>query len=205
MFASQQMAASHAGIVADRMEHDLDFTKHFSAGYTVPEPVTSDEAARDIDRRGLIGVDALKDHGFFTRIVVGDRVTTRKLLNPEKVRVLIVDDDASTGALIELTLHSVGCRTRIARNRQEIADALGEKPLPHLVLLDVLMPDADGFDVLNRIRQHPALGKLPVMILTSLGKRKDVARGLMLGANGYITKPVLPSALLEAIETVIGG
>ena len=68
-----------------------------------------------------------------------------------------------------------------------------------------MLPDANGFDVLNRIRQHPALGKLPVMILTSLGERKHVTRGLMLGANGYITKPVLPSALLKAVETVIGG
>ena len=68
-----------------------------------------------------------------------------------------------------------------------------------------MLPDTNGFDVLNRIRQHPALKNLPVMMLTALGERKDVTRGLMLGANGYITKPVLPSALLEAIETVVGG
>ena len=68
-----------------------------------------------------------------------------------------------------------------------------------------MLPDANGFDVLNRIRQHPALENLPVLMLTSLGERKDVVNGLRLGANGYITKPVLPSTLLEAIETVIAG
>jgi two-component system OmpR family response regulator len=187
------------------MGEDLDFTKHFSAGYTVPEPVTSHEDALDIDKLGLIGVDALREHGFYTRIVLEDHVPARRLLNPKKVRVLIVDDDPSTGKLVELALHSKGCQTRLARSRQEIADALAAKPLPHLVLLDVLMPDANGFDVLNRIRQHPALKNIPVLMLTALAERSDVTRGLMLGADGYITKPVLPSALLKAVEAAIGG
>jgi CheY-like chemotaxis protein len=187
------------------MAEKLDLTKHFSEGYTVPEPVTSDQAGRDIDKLGLIGVDVLKDKGYFTRIVLEPNVPTRKLLNPQNIRVLIIDDDESTAALIELTLHSAGCKTRIARTRQEIAEGLGDKPLPHLVLLDVLMPEVNGFDVLNRIRQHPTLQKIPVLMLTALADRKDVTRGLMLGADGYITKPVLPSVLLKAVEAVVGG
>ena len=187
------------------MREDLDFTKHFSEGYTVPEPVTSDELVRDIDKLGLIGVNSLKDQGYFTRMVVEHRTHAPKLLNPHNIRVLIVDDDDATGKLIELTLHAAGCKTRRARNRQEIAQALAEKPLPHLVLLDILLPDADGFDVLNRIRHHPALQKIPVMLLSALGERKHVTRGLALGADGYITKPVLPSVLLKAVEAAIGG
>ena len=187
------------------MRDEINFTKHFSAGYTVPEPCTSAETVRDIDKLGLIGVGALKDQGYFTRIVVEHRPQAPRLLNPRSVRVLIVDDDKSTGALIELTLHAMGCKTRLARNRQEIAEGLAEKPLPHLVLLDVLLPDVNGFDVLNRIRQHPALQKIPVLMLSSLGERKDVTRGLLLGADGYITKPVLPSVLLKAIEAAIGA
>jgi len=184
---------------------DLDFTTHFSEGYTVPEPVTPEDTIPDIDRLGLIGVNALKDQGYFTRMVVEHRSLAPKLLNPQNIRVLIVDDDEATGKLIELTLHAAGCKTRRARNRQEIAQALAEKPLPHLVLLDILLPDANGFDVLNRIRHHPALEKIPVMLLSALGERKDVTRGLTLGADGYITKPVLPSVLLKAVEATIGG
>jgi len=187
------------------MAEEPDLTKHFSAGYTVPEPATSDQAKRDIDKLGLIGVDALKDKGYFTRIVLERGAPARKLLNPQNIRVLIIDDDKSTGALIELTLHSAGCQTRLARTRQEIAEGLGARPLPHLVLLDVLMPEVNGFDVLNRIRQHPALLTIPVLMLTALAERKDVSRGLMLGADGYITKPVLPSVLLQAVEAVVGG
>ena len=196
-----------AASAADRtvIREDLDFTTHFSEGYTVPEPVTPEDTIPDIDRLGLIGVNALKDHGYFTRIVVEHRALAPRLLNPQNVRVLIVDDDEATGKLIELTLHAAGCKTRRARNRQEIAQALAEKPLPHLVLLDILLPDANGFDVLNRIRHHPALEKIPVMLLSALGERKDVTRGLTLGADGYITKPVLPSVLLKAVEATIGG
>jgi two-component system OmpR family response regulator len=184
---------------------DADLAQHFSATYAVPEPMPSPEAARDIDRLGLIGVDALKDKGYFTRIVVENARPTRKLLDPTKIRVLIVEDDDGTALVIEKALHVYGCKTLRARNRLEIANAIGATPLPHLVLLDVLLPDANGFDVLNRIRQHPTLQHIPVMMLTSLSERKDVTRGLALGANGYITKPVPPSTLLEAIEAVVGG
>ena len=187
------------------MSADLDFTRHFSARYTVPEPVPSAEAMRDVDKLGLIGESALKDKGYFTRIVVENPKPARKLLDPTKIRVLIVEDDDGTALVIEKALHTYGCQTRRASNRLEIAEALSVKPFPHLVLLDVMLPDANGFDVLNRIRQHAALKHIPVMMLTSLGERKDVTRGLMLGANGYITKPVPPSILLEAIEAVVGG
>jgi two-component system, OmpR family, response regulator len=187
------------------MEDKLDLSGHFSPKYTVPEPVASAEAARDIDELGLIGEAALKDKGFFTRMVVEDRSTSRKILNPSNVRVLVVDDDESTALLIQKALHTFGMKTLLAHNRQEIVNALGAKPLPHLVLLDVMMPDANGFDVLNRIRHHPALGKLPVLMITALGDRKDITRGLLLGADGYLTKPVLPSVLMQAIETVLAG
>ena len=106
---------------------------------------------------------------------------------------------------LEKTLHRAGCRTLRAKNREEIISALEAKPLPHLVLLDVLMPDANGFDILNRIRQHAAIAHLPVVLLTALGERKDITQGLALGATGYVTKPVLPSTLLEVVEAVMAG
>jgi CheY-like chemotaxis protein len=187
------------------MDDKLDLAGHFSVSYTPPEPATSDEAARDIDKLGLIGEKALKQKGYFTRLVVEDRTSSRKILNPQRVRVLIVDDDESTALLIQKALHTYGLQTHLAHNRQEIVAALSAKPLPHLVLLDVMMPDADGFDVLNRIRQHPALKSLPVLLLTALGDRKDITRGLMLGADGYLTKPVLPSVLLQAVETLLAS
>ena len=187
------------------MSDDLDFTKHFSAAYKVPEPVPTAQIASDVDKLGLIGVSELQDKGYFTRIVVEDGGPKRRLLDPTRIRIMIVEDDDGTALVIEKSLHTLGCQTLRARNRAEIAEALAAKPLPHLLLLDIMLPDVNGFDVLNRIRQHKALERLPVVMLTSLGDRKDVTRGLLLGATGYITKPVPPSTLIEAIETVIGG
>ena len=191
--------------MADDAAPPPSLAQHFSAQYTVPEPTHGADVLADIDRLGLIGERALKEKGYFTRIVVGDRGPAKRLLNPSNVRVLIVDDDDDVAALIEKTLHRAGCRTLRAQRREEIIRALEVKPLPHLVLLDIMMPDADGFDILNRIRQHPALKDLPVVLLTALGERKDITKGLTLGATGYVTKPVLPSTLLEVVEAVIAG
>jgi len=187
------------------MADDLDLDQHFSVHYTVPEPLLSAEAERDVDRLGTIGAAALKKTGYYTRVITKGGPPVRKLLNPSTIRVLIVEDDEGIALLIEKVLHTFGCKTLRARNRAEIVQGLAGKPAPHIVLLDIMLPDADGFDVLNRIRHHPQLANIAVLLLTSLGEDKDVARGLQLGANGYITKPVLPSTLLEAIQTVVAG
>jgi CheY-like chemotaxis protein len=186
------------------MTEELDLSQHFDVKYTVPEPLLSAEAERDVDRLGLIGAAALREKGYYTRLVVEPDMPVRKLLDPSRIRILIVEDDEAMAKLIELVLHTFGCQTLRARNRAEIVHALAGKPAPHVVLLDVLLPDANGFDVLNRIRRHPAIAHIVVLMLTALGEGKDVARGLQLGANGYITKPVLPSVLLEAIQTIVG-
>lgn len=73
-----------------------------------------------------------------------------------------------------------------------------------MVLLDVHLPDANGFDVLARIRQHAQLKLMPVIMLTAMASRDDVLRGLVAGANGYITKPYEREALLTGIKAVLG-
>ena len=60
----------------------------------------------------------------------------------------------------------------------------------------------DGFEVLRRIRSK---SRIPVLMLTSLSERKDIAKGLLLGANGYITKPALPSTLIDAVQAIVAG
>src|SRR6476646_8262659 len=101
------------------MSDKPDFTRHFSPHYTVPEPSTSTEAARDIDKLGLIGISELKDKGYFTRIVVKNDMPARKRLDPTKIRILVVEDDDGTALVIERALQAYGCQTRRARNRLE--------------------------------------------------------------------------------------
>ncbi|MBM3347930.1 MAG: response regulator [Betaproteobacteria bacterium] len=75
---------------------------------------------------------------------------------------------------------------------------------PDAVLLDVILPDANGFDILARIRQHPVLKAIPVIILTARATREDVLHGLAGGADGYITKPFDPDTLLRGVRAVLG-
>jgi CheY-like chemotaxis protein len=183
--------------------HDLDFTQHFSADYKLPEPDQSAEAVRDIDELGAIGESCLKSSGFYTRII--SAAPSGRPRAPSETYVLIVEDDTTTAMVIETVLQKFGYPTRRARNRAEIARGLAAKPTPNLILLDVMLPDVNGFDVLNRIRQHAALKDIPVLMLTSLSERKDITRGLALGANGYVTKPALPSTLIDAVQAIVAG
>jgi len=181
---------------------ELDFTRHFSADHPVPEPDHNAEALRRIDALGMIGEASLKTSGFYARVVSAERRARPR--TPGETVVLVVEDDQTTGAVIEAALQKFGYRTRHARNRSEIGAGLAAKPMPDLVLLDVLLPDVNGFDVLNRIRQHAAVKHLPVLMLTSLSDRKDIAKGLGLGADGYLTKPAQPSTLIDAIQAIVG-
>ena len=93
---------------------------------------------------------------------------------------------------------------RLAANRNEVLSALREPPLPDIVLLDVVLPDIDGFDVLLRMRQHQALKSVAVVMVTSQATREAVLKGLARGAEGYITKPVEPATLIKAVLAVLG-
>ena len=92
----------------------------------------------------------------------------------------------------------------MAKNRDEIVTEFRRPPIPDLVLLDVVLPDANGFDVLARMRQHPALRNVPVVMLTSQATRDAVLKGLTGGADGYITKPFRVDALEKAVAAVLG-
>lgn len=74
---------------------------------------------------------------------------------------------------------------------------------PDMVILDVLLPDADGFDILNRIRSSSSRRTLPVLMLSSLGTQEHIMKAGTMGANGYLTKPANSKALLNAIDEVM--
>ena len=182
---------------------DLDFANYFSPQTTLPEPTRSDIELEEIDDLGSIGAAALKDQGFYVRIVTARSPGSGNL--PLNATVLVVEDDIGTSKVIVKALETYGYRPRTAHDRRGIVAALSEKPQPDLILLDVMLTDINGFDVLNRIRRHPAIASVPVIMLTSLSEKADIARGLSLGADAYLTKPILPSTLLDAVQAVLGG
>lgn len=118
-------------------------------------------------------------------------------------KVLIVDDVALNVKVVEKMLARYKFQTSIARNGQEAIEAI-KRDQPHLVLLDLMMPVVDGFEVLTKLRGGE-LGNpnIAVVILSALSSNEDIARGLSLGANDYITKPIIMQRLYNVVETQI--
>lgn len=181
-------------------DNDLDFTKAFSPATKIAEPVATPKVEKALSSEAIIGESALAANGYFVRI---NDAAPKRQPKRSPPAVMVVEDDDLTGTLIERILTANGFMVKRAANRAEIL--LGLKTAPDLVLLDVIMPDANGFDILNRIRQHAVLKDLPVLMLTSLGSLDDILKGLKLGANGYLTKPAKSKALLDAIKAVMSA
>ncbi|MDD2338440.1 MAG: response regulator, partial [Geobacteraceae bacterium] len=130
-----------------------------------------------------------------------------KPANLEGLRVLVVDDNATNRRILEEMLRNWRMRPITADGGpaalELLAEASSGEPF-RLLILDVNMPFMDGFEVAEKIREHPGLVGSPIMVITSSGMRGDAARCRELGIAAYLTKPVKQSALLDAIMTVLG-
>ena len=118
-------------------------------------------------------------------------------------RVLIVEDDEDLVRLATHWLERAGYSVALAGDGQKALEALQADPLPDAVLLDVMLPKMDGFEVLRRIRADARTKQLPVIMVTSFSRDKDAARGRALGADDYIVKPLMEIDFLKRIEHII--
>jgi len=119
--------------------------------------------------------------------------------NTQTRLILVVDDEARMVRFIQLNLEHDGFQVISAYNGREALEQVRSQ-LPNLVLLDVMMPDLDGFEVLTRIRDQSSI---PVIMLTAKGEEDDRVRGLELGADDYITKPFSPRELVSRVRAVL--
>lgn len=117
---------------------------------------------------------------------------------------VVVEDDPVLARFIQCFLALEGFQVRLAANRAEVAAGFRSTQPPDLVLLDVQLPDADGFDVLRKLRVHPRLQHVPVIMLTGCATREGVLQALQTGANGYLTKPFDAEVLTQAARAVTG-
>jgi two-component system OmpR family response regulator len=197
-----QMLAQAEYIKPATMEQELniDFS-YFFANQPAAQP--SAEAAAQADKEADSGMTALKLNGYYVSIARRSAKTIEPSSGSEYT-VLVVEDDAEFQRLLKFLLTMEKYRVRAAGNRDQILEALRTAPLPDVVLLDIGLPDTNGFDVLARLRQHPQLQSIPVIMLTGQARREDVMRGLAGGADGYITKPIDRDVLLTGIRAVLG-
>ena len=117
-------------------------------------------------------------------------------------KILIADDRPEVGELVRVTLEGEDYQVVAAFNGKETLKRVRlEKP--DLVLLDILMPKMDGFEVCRKLKKDPQTKKIPIILLTAKAEEVNQAKGRKVGAREYINKPFSPSALLAKIEKIL--
>ncbi len=123
-------------------------------------------------------------------------------IDVESLSVLVVDDVPLNILLIKKMLSQYTFEIRTANGGQAALDAIAQKK-PNLVLLDLMMPGIDGFEVIRRLRADDATKDLPIIILSALNSEQDISKGFQLGANDFINKPIIMEKLLSSVTTQI--
>ncbi len=115
--------------------------------------------------------------------------------------ILVVDDEASVVEVVALYLRREGFQVRAAHDGREALVAIQSK-LPDLVVLDVMLPELDGLEIMRRLRADPT-SDIPVILLTARSQEVDRIYGLELGADDYVTKPFSPAELVSRVKAVL--
>ncbi len=117
-----------------------------------------------------------------------------------KYSVLAVDDIPLNLLLVQKMLSRFNFELRTAGGGQEALDAVARKR-PDLILLDLMMPGIDGFEVIRRLREDPTTSDIQIVILSALNSNEDVIKGFNVGANDFIMKPIIMEKLLSCVVT----
>lgn len=180
----------------DDATHDLDFTGKFK----LPQLIAEDRAQLASDTRAA--GNALARQGVY---LAAERLKHRPASDkaPAEIVVLIVEDDPDQLALALLRVQVAGFAVRTADSVEALQETLLTQGPPDLLLLDIMLPDGDGFDILAGLRNYPAHALLPVVMLTVKEDPTDIQRGLSLGADAYVTKPYSKKLLEDVLRQVL--
>ena len=192
-----------AGLIADEGSADAAGDGSIEASGFFSRPVFPPASEADAAPESGELLARLRSQGYVARIAKR-AAEERRLAKGEKVHVLVVEDDEQLAKLLKMFLAMHDFVPRMAADRDGIVAALRVAPKPDVVLLDVSLPDVDGFDVLSRIKQHPVLKSVPVIMMTGKATREAVLKGLVRGADGYITKPFNVEVISQAVKSVLG-
>lgn len=129
-------------------------------------------------------------------------ITLNPNINAADVSVLVVDDIPLNVLLIEKMLKKFGFEIRKANSGPQALEAVAERQ-PHLILLDIMMPGMSGYEVLEKIRATKDKTELPIVMLSALSANDDVSKAVRLGANEFLTKPVVMERLYNCVSSQI--
>ncbi|MGD2078390.1 MAG: response regulator [Chloroflexota bacterium] len=116
--------------------------------------------------------------------------------------VLVVDDEPTARTMLRLILVRAGFEVLEAQDGSEALDEVKRK-IPDLMILDIMMPGIDGFEVCEILRSQDETADLPIIMLSARADAESVNRGLLLGATKYLTKPVMPEELTRQVREVL--
>jgi len=121
-----------------------------------------------------------------------------------KPSVLVVDDEPNIVVSLEFLMQRAGYNVRVARDGAEALRVIAERP-PDLVLLDIMMPRRNGFDVCRAIRANPDWAGVRIVMLTAKGRDADREKGLALGVDDYVTKPFSTREVVAMVRRYLDG
>jgi CheY-like chemotaxis protein len=180
---------------------DLDAITFTGATLPLQPPLTDEDRKRLIKTTVVGGATLLRSGSFLSDERVSNLPPLAK--TPADTVILLVEDDPDQLALAELRLTMAGYQVQSVDRAKALSLYLREKPRPDLMLLDVMLPDGNGFDILAQLRSRPEFSTLPIVMLTAKTELVDIRNGLALGADGYVTKPYSKNVLSEVIGRVL--
>lgn len=119
-------------------------------------------------------------------------------------KILIVDDEPNIVISLEFLMEQSGYEVAIARNGEEALEKIAAFE-PDLVLLDIMLPLLNGFEVCQRIRENPQWNRTKVIMLSAKGREIDVSKGIALGADAYVTKPFSTKDLIAQVQRLLAN
>ncbi|MEN7973228.1 MAG: response regulator [Verrucomicrobiota bacterium] len=120
----------------------------------------------------------------------------------KQTKILVVEDEAPIQELLQFNLERSKYRVKVVGSGEEALTLAGEF-LPELILLDIMLPGADGLEVCKQLKADPKTKKIPIIMLTALCEEADIVTGLEMGADDYVTKPFSPRVLLARVKAAL--
>jgi DNA-binding response OmpR family regulator len=118
-------------------------------------------------------------------------------------KILIADDEQSIVVPLEFLMQQKGYQVAVAYNGEEAIEKVISFG-PDLILLDIMLPIIDGFEVCQMIRSNPNWKDIKIIFVSAMGREVDIAKGLALGADAYITKPFANAEIIQKVREVLG-
>jgi DNA-binding response OmpR family regulator len=120
-------------------------------------------------------------------------------------QVLVVEDDESIAQLLEFMLQREGHTVQVLRDGRAAEARLGTGEVPALVIMDVMLPYKDGFELITLLRAQPAWARVPVLMLSAKSQEPDIVRALEAGSTGYVVKPFQPQEVMARVRQLLQG